>query len=107
MLEVVPLAKHHDRVGFDCGNIELNQYLNQYANQHAKKGITKTYVLIDTNAPNVILGFYCMGAYTLDNSTRALTGFPNEVPACLIGRLAIDKSMQGKSLANYLFAHAF
>lgn len=107
MLEVVPLAKHHDRVEFDCGNIELNQYLNQYANQHAKKGIAKTYVLINTNAPNVILGFYCMGAYTLDNSTRVLTGFPNEVPACLIGRLAIDKSMQGKSLANYLFAHAF
>lgn len=107
MLNVIPLAKHHDRAGFDCENIELNQYLVQYANQHAKKGIAKTYVLIDDEMPNKILGFYCMGAYTLDNSNRVLAGFPNEVPTCLLGRLAIDKSMQGKSLANHLFAHAF
>lgn len=107
MYEVVALGKNHDRARFDCGDDELNRYLSQYANQHAKKGISKTYVLIDDGNPNEVLGFYCMGAYALDNSGRVLAGYPNEIPACLIGRFAINKAMQGKSLANHLFAHAF
>ena len=96
MYEVVALGKNHDRARFDCGDDELNRYLSQYANQHAKKGISKTYVLIDDGNPNEVLGFYCMGAYALDNSGRVLAGYPNEIPACLIGRFAINKAMQGK-----------
>lgn len=33
MLSIEPLAKHHDRKTFDCGNDDLNRYLQTMANQ--------------------------------------------------------------------------
>lgn len=108
MLNVVKLEKHHDKEKFDCGNQALNQYLKQYANQHAKKGISTTYVLIDDESPNVILGFYCLSAYAINNSNANLANLPkNEIASALIGRFAIDKKFAGKGLSNELFIHAF
>lgn len=108
MLKVVGLDKNHDRTNFDCGNDELNQYLKQYANQHNKKGISKTYILINDELPDVILGFYCLSAYAINNSNAHLTNLPkNEIASVLIGRFAIDKQFSGKGLSNELFIHAF
>jgi len=36
--EEAPLAKHHDRAGFDCEDVDLNVYLQRYARQNHESG---------------------------------------------------------------------
>lgn len=65
-------------------------------------------MLIDDELPNVILGFYCLSAYAVNNGNADLTNLPkNDIASVLIGRLAIDKKFAGKGLSNELFVHAF
>ena len=47
MLKIDTISKKHDRAGFDCGIDELNKYLQRIARQHLKKGMSRTFVLID------------------------------------------------------------
>ncbi len=57
MPEIVPLGPGHDRVAFDCGSAELNAFFKATARQHAAKGISRTWVLADPNAPESLSVF--------------------------------------------------
>ncbi len=97
------LDKRHDRIAFDCGNDEINRYLQTMANQHAKKGITRTHVLTDGAR---IKAFYTLTATAFDNSQKHISGYPNEVPAIIIGRIGVDNHYQGQGLSKIAIAHA-
>lgn len=105
MFKIERLAKHHDRASFDCGDDALNVYLRQYANQHSKKGLSKTYILTNTQNPNKVLGYFTL---TAGGFRQELTGYPNalDVPCVLIGRLAVDISTKGQGLGGYLVTNA-
>ena len=55
-------AKRHDRTGFDCGGEPLNRYLKTLAGQHRVKGIATTFVLVESELPARILGYYSLSA---------------------------------------------
>lgn len=101
-MDFEPLAKHHDRASFDCGNEIINQYLKTMANQHAKKGISITHILADGNR---IKAFYTLSNTQITD--HQLKGYPAQIPAILIGRIGIDKQYQGQGLFKAIFAHAF
>ncbi len=111
MLVCEPLTRQHDRQSFDCKRQELNIFLQQYANQQSKRNLSKTYVLVDTDNPNVILGFYSLSAIHIDqrNFKTPLFGLPKniDIPAVLLGRLAVDYRHTGKGFANHLLKDAF
>lgn len=48
----------HDRAGFACGVLELDEYLPRFATQHRRKGISTVFVLTESAAPRFILGYY-------------------------------------------------
>lgn len=102
-LDISPLATHHDRQGFDCGNDDINLYLRTMANQHNKKNIAKTHVLTNLDNPNIIMGFYTLSAVELD---IAIKGYPAKIPAMMIGRLGVDNHYQGQGLSKLLLANA-
>lgn len=106
MLNIKPLAKIHDRTAFDCGNEPLNRFLQQYANQHSKKGLSKTYVLINDERPHEILGFYSLSSYGFTG--KQIKGYPDNViiPCMLLGRLAIANQSKGLGLSDLLTYHA-
>ncbi|MBU4009164.1 MAG: GNAT family N-acetyltransferase, partial [Proteobacteria bacterium] len=60
--KIEPLSKHHNRKDFDCGEEALNQYLLAVASQHAKKSVSRTFVLIEVDRPEKILGFVTLTA---------------------------------------------
>ena len=95
------LNKTHDKASFDCGNEPMNAYLKTMANQHAKKGISLTYVL--SNADK-ICAFFSLTVDVLEN--HSIKGYPNKIPVVLIGRIGVDKTMQGKGLANVMISEA-
>ncbi|MBM4075271.1 MAG: GNAT family N-acetyltransferase [Planctomycetes bacterium] len=99
----------HDRSSFDCGNFVLNQWLASKVNQYAKKDLARTYVLVHRES-NVVKGYYA-----LSNHTVAFDALPEDevkglplidVPVVLIGRLAVDRSVQGKRLGEFLLLDA-
>lgn len=104
-----PISKQYDRLSFDCGNAELNQFLYRHARQSHEKRGAKTYLALD-NANDKILGFYSLSPATVDYATtpKVLTKGLGKycVPMFRLARLAVDKSAQGCGLGGHLFASA-
>ena len=100
----------HNRESFDCGKSQLNDYLKKRAGQDAKKGYSKTFVATSGVENKEILGYYCTSASSIEfenipqNLSKRLPKYP--APCMLIGRLAVDKQMQGKKLGETLLMHA-
>jgi GNAT superfamily N-acetyltransferase len=99
-----------DRRGFDCGVPVLNTYLQNLAEQHRRKGITAVYVLVDSAAPPVILGYYTLSAAEVDvlrlpdADRRRLPRYP--VPCFRMGRLACRTDQRGRGLGRLLLGCA-
>ena len=102
--------ERHDRAGFRCGVTELDEYLRRFANQHRRKGFGTVFVLVDTAAPRLILGYYTLGAAQVDAAAlseadgKKLPRYP--VPCFRMGRLACRADRQGQGLGKLLVACA-
>lgn len=105
-----PISKRHKRKTFDCGDAALNDFLHRYARQAHDQGGAKTFLAIrDDDAPP-ILGFYSLSPASVEFSRapaavkRGLAR--HDVPVFRLGRLAVDRSMQGKGLGGQLLLSA-
>ena len=100
----------HDRDAFDCGEPALNEYLQKTAGQHLKKGIANTYVLVTRSESKIILGFFTLSFLEVDLSEvpeKYGKNLPRlHLPAVKLGRLAVDKSCQGKDYGRLLLVDA-
>lgn len=100
----------HDRHGFDCGVPALNEYLQRYAEQHRRKGISATYVLVDSEAASIVQGYYALSAAEVDVTQLAdvdrkrLPRYP--VPCFRMGRLACRIEQRGRGLGKLLIGCA-
>lgn len=100
----------HKRADFDCGVPALNGYLQRYADQHRKRGISSAYVLVESKAPERILGYYTLSAAEIacslldERERRKLPRYP--VPCFRLGRLACRADEQGRGLGKRLLACA-
>jgi GNAT superfamily N-acetyltransferase len=105
-----PIARHHDRAGFDCGSPDLNIYLARYARQNHESGGAKTFVAVPPGTPTRILGYYSISpgavefARVLARLTRKLGRY--DVPVFRLGRLAVSVAVQGRGLGGDLFLAA-
>jgi hypothetical protein len=89
----------HDRTKFDCGESALNNYLKQVAGQHANKDLSRTYVLTSPQNGSKIKGFYSLTLCQVNLSelpSNIAKKYNNGIYCTLIGRLAVNKSDQGK-----------
>lgn len=96
---------------FDCGISELNDYLQRYARQNHKKGIAKTWVMVNSNNEQVPVGYYSISMAELQReslSDEEKKGFPRyPLPVIRIGKLAVDKKSQGQRLGELLLVDIF
>ncbi len=111
MFEEQLLDSHrHDRQSFTCGVVDLDKYLHRLAIQQSKKGIAVVRVLIDTDIPKTILGYYSLSAAQIDavqideRTQQKLPRYP--VPCFRLGRLAIHSSQRGRGLGKLLIGRA-
>ncbi|MBB3121628.1 GNAT family N-acetyltransferase [Pseudoduganella violacea] len=104
------LDKAHDVKNFDCGSEALNVWLCETASQHIQKMLSRTYVLIDEDAPEIILGFYTVAIRAMtpvgDLPAAMQRRLPRDVPGFTLGRLAVSREAQGQGWGEYLLAHA-
>lgn len=111
MHKIEPLAKFHDRDGFDCGSEPLNVFLKQTARQHATRGVSRTFVLVEEGAsvPKRILGFFALNLCQIKSeclSAVEAKRLPRDVSGVRLGRLAVAKSLQGQGLGKVLLVAA-
>jgi len=108
---IEPLAKHHDRATFSCGNDILDHYIRVLAGQDARRHIAVPFVLFEQSSPKTILGYYTLSAFSVDlgdlpaNLTRKLPSYPI-VPATLLGRLAVSQQHHGHGFGELLLMDA-
>ncbi len=107
---VEALSSEHVREEFRCGVEALDRYLCAIARQDVRRDVAAVFVLREEGQPGV-LGYYTLSAYALEreelpeDSRRKLP--PHQrLPAILLGRLAIDKRLQGRGAGSWLMADA-
>lgn len=107
---IEPLARRHDRAGFSCGKPPLDLYLRNQAGQDARRRVAAPFVAVEGESP-VVLGYYTLSAFGIDlgdlpeETARRLPRYP-VVPATLLGRLAVDRSVRGRGLGEFLLIDA-
>jgi len=106
-----PIAKGHNRKGFDCGQADLNAFLAKYARQAHESGASKTYVAVDDADGTSIFGFYTLSPAHIDfdlvpDQARPAGGGRHPIGGFRLGRLAVAKSSQGRGLGGQLLVAA-
>ena len=100
----------HDRQAFTSGGGELDSYLQRFAAQQSQKGVTVVRVLVDSDAPRIILGYYTLSAAQIDakeidpRTRQKLPRYP--LPCFRLGRLAVHSVHQGRGLGRILIGCA-
>jgi len=103
------LSKRHDRSKFSCGEVVLDAYLKKYAGQNERLNVARHYVAVRTESP-VVLGYYSLSAGSVEwevlptEAGKRLPKYP--VPVAHLGRLAVDKTVQGQHLGEFLLLDA-
>lgn len=104
-----PLGPDRSLGGFDCGVDSLNTWLPKHARAAAASGSARTYVIEDAEQGRVV-GYHALCAASVSRreaSPRARRGMPRHpIPAVLLARLAVDRSVQGRGLGAFLLRDA-
>jgi len=98
---------------FDCGDAQLNEFLRKYAGQTQRRMFGATHVAVSLHDyPNKVIGYF-----TLANTSIPRDGLPDSLlkkvphyqnlPAFLLARLAVDKTLQGKRIGELLISKCF
>lgn len=109
MVRIELLDRRHRREDFDWGSPELNDYLRHTARQHTDKDLSRTEVLVDNGAPEVILGYVTMSLaeiVTDDLPPRYAKKYPAKAHGVKLARLAVTTSRQRQGLGALMMVHA-
>lgn len=108
--EPEPLIAAHELEGFECGTSSLDTWLVEYALQAGRAGSARTYVVTDAEQADRVVGYHAMAAASVERgqaTQRASKGMPNQpVPAALLARLAVDRSVQAMGVGAWLLQDA-
>ena len=109
LLDFKLLQKSHDRSTFDCGTKILNEYLLKRSGQELRRNIAFPYMMT-LKDKNKVCGYYTLSASSvqvneLPPKIAKITRY-DYLPCVLIGRLALDKTLQGKGYGQYLLMDA-
>jgi ribosomal protein S18 acetylase RimI-like enzyme len=103
------LRREHKRDRFSCGVPSLDEYLAKYARQNDEKGLSRTFVAIRPG-DLVVQGYTTLRSGALSTATlpeaerKRLPNYP--VPVVHMGRLAVDRAVQGQRLGETLLVDA-
>lgn len=100
------LTGEHDLTAFDCGVPSLDNWLKHHGVTAAAVGSARPYVMTDAQQDGRVVGYHAMtaSAVTHEQATeRAKAGMPRHpIPAVLLSRLAIDRTVQGLGVGAWL-----
>ncbi|MDR3424280.1 MAG: GNAT family N-acetyltransferase [Alphaproteobacteria bacterium] len=101
-----PLADYHEVGGFSSGVESLDIWLKNRARANQTSGASRTFVVCEARK---VVGYYALasGAISADDALgRFRRNMPDPIPVVILGRLAVDRSCQGRGLGRALFRDA-
>jgi GNAT superfamily N-acetyltransferase len=100
-----PIGADGDLSQFDCGEEALNDWLRRYALK--SEGVSaRSYVV---KHQGVVVGYYCLATGAVARSDvpgKMRHGLPDLIPVMVLGRLATDKTYQGRGIGSFLLKDA-
>jgi len=110
-IEMFSGETEYETGGFDCGEVSLNAFLTNHLKRQHDGKILRAWLLITKTPRPRILGYYTLsgGSFEkeqLPTKTQQKKVPYHNVPCVILGRLAIDKSLQGNGWGETLVAHA-
>ncbi len=99
----------HDLRVLDSGEPELDRWLREHATGAEARRVARTFVWVDDERPNLVVGYYSLTGHRLVRDTLPGSvgrGSPAEIPAVLLARLALDRDLQGGGVGGALLADA-
>lgn len=101
------LGDAHDLSAFTCGEQSLDDWLRQSARSAASRHTGRTFVWHSGN--QVVVANYTLVAHSIaaEAAPRSIgRGTRSEIPAILLARLAVDRSLQGQGQGKRLLGDA-
>jgi GNAT superfamily N-acetyltransferase len=96
----------HELSLFDCGEPSLNDWLRRRARGNQMAGASRTFVVA---RGDVVVGYYCLAAGAVASAVapgRVRRNMPDPVPMAVLGRLAVDRTVQGRGIGRGLLQDA-
>lgn len=104
------LRAGHERATFSCGSEPLDRYLRTQARQDQRRGIGQIFVATSTGSDEAA-GYYSVSTFGIDPAglpsslSKKLPRY-DQIPAAIIGRLAVGQGHQGRGLGRFLLFDA-
>lgn len=92
---------------FSCGEEELDTWLREQAVPATARRTARTWTWVD--GAGAVVAYYALAAHKVARArvpTKIGRGGPVEIPAVLLARLALSKSLRGQGLGEVLVADA-
>jgi GNAT superfamily N-acetyltransferase len=97
------LSDAHELAAFASGVASLDDWLKRRARANQISGASRSFIVAEDNKA---LGYYALasGGIAVTSSVgRFRRNMPDPIPVVVLGRLAVDRSQQGKGLGRALF----
>lgn len=105
-----PLHSSHKKGSFICGKPLLDNYIHTQAKQDVKRKLSACFVLADEK--NNVKGYYTLSSAVIqrellpDEIREKLPPSYNDLPATLLGRLAVDNNFRGQGFGELMLMDA-
>lgn len=99
------LAAHHDLSSFQSGEPDLDRWLTDRAADASARGYSRVYVWHSED--DRVLAYFTLSSYAVGRGelpNRFRYGEYRAIPALLLGKLALDRTIQGQRLTGLLIA---
>ena len=103
-----PIEPTDSTSSFESGGASLDRYLTDLALTNHISDLARCYVCLESDS-NRVVAYYTLSAVAVEHAYlpgRARRDAPNPVPAVLLGRLAVDRKIQGSGLGRSLVRDA-
>lgn len=100
------LSEEHDLSQFECGEVALDDWLGRRVLQNEESGASRTYVVCTENR---VVGYYALAVGAVSHAEapgRVRRNMPDPVPVMMLGRLAVDQTVQGHDIGRALLRDA-
>ena len=101
-----PLNDEHQIDSFDSGEQALDDWLRRRAPANQASGASRTYVVCEGK---MVVAYYALASGGIAQGAvagRFRRNMPDPIPVVVLGRLAVDRSYQGRGLGRALFKDA-
>ncbi|MEO3884325.1 GNAT family N-acetyltransferase [Nonomuraea sp. B5E05] len=108
MYVAAALSPRHRIDSFDCGKEELNTWLSKHALHAQSSSTARTFVWTEADQTDV-LAYYSLAGHVVEREVlpkKIGRGSPDQIPAVILARLALDERLHGRGLGGVLLVDA-